>query len=240
MSLLQRKWVLALLATAIIVTGVGVYRWYAGRSLGVGGRRDSCAAVRHPANDGAANWIAFPDTSPQAARQLFTDAPSVSHDPDIVPSPGTPLLVHPIGMRTGVDANDCPHWLIPDYDAAGHLVEIADFIYDYPTSGCVSPTLVASCRTIPARNPFPYLSAAQATALLRQVRGVGVASDPAPELVYLPIDVGMPEQPGPAANWRGGGVTPADPVWLLAGSDGQDYIVGTELRVYTLRDLPLS
>jgi hypothetical protein len=67
-----------------------------------------------------------------------------------------------------------------------------------------------------------------------------VKSDPAPELVFLPIDVGLPEQPGPGANWRGGGVTPSDSIWLVAGADGQDYFVGKDLHVYTLRDIPLS
>jgi hypothetical protein len=124
-------------------------------------------------------------------------------------------------------------------DDAGHLVAIVDYVYNYPhkmvrfaLSGEASPEEPRYS------NPFPYLSAEQAIALLKQQRGVGTKADPAPELVFLPINVGLPEQPGPAWNWRGGGAVPGDPIWLLAGADGRDYLVGEDKRVYTLHDIP--
>lgn len=109
---------------------------------------------------------------------------------------------------------------------------------------CISSSEVRAVEVVATdlryRNPFPYLSSDQATALLKRSRGADARSDPAPELVFLPMDCGLPEQPGPAAGWHGGGVSPGDPVWLLAGSDGRDYINGADRRVYTLGDLPMS
>lgn len=77
-------------------------------------------------------------------------------------------------------------------------------------------------------------------ALLQRQRGVVTLRNPAPELIFLPIDIGFPEQHGPGWGWPGGGVMPSDPVWLLAGVDGRDYLIGTDNHVYTLHDVPLS
>lgn len=240
-AVFKKGWVLALLAVVVIsaiVGGVSFFRWYTGRSLGSDGRQDSCGAVK--VNDNL-DWIAAPDSSPSAMKRILAQAPTFSRDPAFVPAPGTPVLVHPFGMHTGYDFNDCPHWLLPEYDPAGHLVEIADYVYDYPhkrvrfaNAGEIMPNEPRY------RNPYPYLLAEQAEALLKRTRGVDTRGDPAPELVFLPLDMGLPEQPGPAAHWQGGGATPGDPVWLLAGADGQDYVIGTDRHVYTLHDIPLS
>jgi hypothetical protein len=239
MTTLKRICLLALLVV-VVIGGVSFSRWYGGRSLGTSGRQDNCAAVRHPAND-TADWITVSDGTPQGIKQLLAHTPIDLRDPALVLNRGAPTLVHPIRMHTGMDIDDCPHWLLPIYDGAGHLAVLADFIYDYPhhrlsfsTAGMIMPDDPRY------RNPFPYLSSEQAATLLKRSRGVDARSDPAPELVFLPMNVGLPEQPGPAAGWHGGGVTPGDSVWLLAGSDDQDYIIGTDGHVCALGDLPLS
>lgn len=243
LAFLKKKWVLTLLALVLLSSGIGAYRWYAGRSLGIDGRRDTCAAVIHADASGLANWVSVPDSSPQGMKDLLSSLPTDTRaaDPTANLTPGTPVEAHPIRMHTGSDFNDCPHWLLPEHDATGHLVSIVDYVYDYPrqrvrfsNAGTIFPSDPRYS------NPFPYLSVAQAITLLRQQRGVNALDNPAPELVFLPIDVGVPEQPGPAARWRGGGVWPSDPVWLLASSDGQDYVIGTDRHAYTPHDVPLS
>jgi hypothetical protein len=234
----KAKWVLAVLAVVALIAGIGVYRWYAGRSLGEAGRQDGCAAVN--INDDA-GWIPVADSSPAGMKRLLAAQPLLVRGLTDSPTAGTPVLTHPIQMHTGQDFNDCPHWLLPEYDIAGHLVAMSDYVYYYPRQRV---RFANSGQIFPGEprysNPFPYLSAAQAMALVKRARGVDVRPNPAPELVFLPIDVGLPEAPGLAANWRGGGVAPSDPVWLLAGSDGQDYIIGTDRHVYALSDVPLS
>lgn len=237
-AFLKKKWVLAMLALLAmvgIISGIAFYNWHKNESLGVDGRRDYCAT------SAGTYGIPVSDDSPQAMQALLSAQPYFVAGVTDSPIPGAPILSHPIRMHTGQDFNDCPHWMLPLYDVAGHLVAIADYVYDYPhkvvrfaDSGQIFPSEPRYS------NPFPYLSAEQAIALLKQQRNVGTRAHPAPELVFLPLDVGLPGHPGPAWNWRGGGAAPSDPIWLLAGSDGRDYLIGTDKRVYTLHDIPLS
>ena len=238
-AFLKKKWVLALLALAVVIGGVSFYNWHRNESLGIDGRKDACPQATEPPLTVGTLQISVPDDSPSAMKELLADAPTLSRDPTTILTPGMPVLSHPIRIHTGQDFNDCPHWLLPLYDSDGHLVSLADYVYDYPHKVV---RFAESGQIFPGEprysNPFPYLSAEQARALLKQQRDVGTNADPAPELVFLPLNVGVPGQPGPAWNWRGGGVVPSDPIWLLAGTDGRDYLVGTDKRIYTLHDIP--
>lgn len=238
--LLKKKWVQAVLALVIVTGGISFYNWHKNESLGIDGRKDNCAAAAETSKSAGAPGIPVTDESPQAIQKLLAAQPLYVSGLDNA-TPGAPVLVHPIRMHTGNDFNDCPHWLLPVYDAEGHLVAKADYVYDYPhklirfsNAGRIFPDEPRY------RNPFPYLSAEQAAALLQRQRGVGTLRNPAPELVFLPIEVGVPGQHGPGWNWPGGGVIPSDSIWLLAGTDGRDYLIGTNKRVYTLHDVPLS
>lgn len=196
MTTLKRTCLLAVLVVAVI-GGISFSRWYGCRSLGASGRQDNCAAVRHPAND-TADWIAVSDDTPQGIKHLLAYTPIDVRDPALVLNCGTPALAHPIRMLTGMDINDCPHWLLLMYDSAGRRVVLADFVYEYPhhrlrfsTSWMITPDDPRYC------NPFPYLSSDRVAALLKRSRGVDTRSDPAPELVFLPMDVGLPDSLGP-------------------------------------------
>lgn len=243
LAFLRKKSVLALLALALGVGALGgfsFYNWHKDESLGVDGRKDGCAAAIAVVGDQAAYSMAITDESPRAMKTLLAAQPFYLREGD-VSIPGTPVLAHPIRMHTGTDFSDCPHWLLPEFDAAGHLVAMVDYVYDdshklarFSAAGLIFPNDPRFS------NPFPYLSAEQAIALLKRARGVDTLRQPAPELVFLPIDLGLPEKHGPAWGWQGGGAIPSDPIWLLAGADGRDYFIGADERVYTLHDLPLS
>ena len=242
-AFLRKKWVLALLTLALgagVLGGWTFYNWHKDESLGVDGRKDQCAAAIATMGDAATYGVAIPDDSPQAVKTLLAAQPLYLRSGD-VSIPGTPVLAHPLRMHTGSDFSDCPHWLLPIYAADGHLVAMVDYVYDslhqrarFSDAGQIFPGDPRYS------SPFPYLSAEQASALLKNARGVDTLPQPAPELVFLPIDVGVPEKHGAAWGWRGGGAIPSDPIWLLAGADGRDYVIGTDKRVYTLHDLPLS
>lgn len=244
MALLTRRWTLALIGVVVVVIGVGgyaAYRWNAqvaaGATPGATTRQDACASVRP---DVGADWIPVTDSSAAGMQRLLVSLPMFTRDPGEALTPGTAVLTHPFHMHTGSDFNDCPHWLLPERDATGHVAAMVDYVYDYPHARI----RFASMGMIPPSDPrygevFPYLSARQAAARLKAAKGVDAKANPAPELVFLPLNVGTPEQPGPGANWRGGGIWPSDPIWLIAGADGQDYFIGKDSRVYTLGDMPL-
>jgi hypothetical protein len=235
-----RKWLLAALAAVVIAGGIGFAQWWRVSAVESGIWQDNCASVPENTLSRSA-WIMVTDDSPQGVGRLLADTPTFSPNPSVALTPGMPIQVHPVHERTGVDVNDCPHWLLPEYDATGRMAALADYAYDYPHHRI---RFVESGQIMPSdpryRNSFPYLSSAQAVALLQQARGVGARPDPAPELVFLGVDVGLPEKPGPAAWWSGGGVVAPDPVWMVAGADGQTYIVGTDKHVYSIQEVPFS
>jgi hypothetical protein len=39
--------------------------------------------------------------------------------------------------------------------------------------------------------------------------------------------------------WPGGGEFPADPIWLMPGTDGRHYLVGDDGRTYAPEQLPM-
>ena len=240
----RKKSVQALLALALGIGALGgfsFYNWHKDESLGVDGRKDGCAAAIAAAGNASAYTIAIPDNSPQSVKATLAAQPLYVRGLSATPIPGDPALAHPIRMGARSDVNDCPHWLLPEFDAAGHLVALSDYVYDYPEKRA---RFSNAGQIFPGEprysNSYPYLSSEQAAALLKRARGVDTLRQPAPELVFLPIDIGVPARPGPGWNWRGGGAIPSDPIWLLAGADGRDYLIGTDKRVYTLHDLPLS
>src|SRR6185437_8375022 len=230
-AFLRKKWVLALLALALgvgVLGGWSLYNSHKDESLGMDGRKDQCAAAIATMGDAATYGLAIPDESLEVVKTALAAQPFYLRSGEIS-IPGTPVFAHPIRMHTGSDFSDCPHWLLPGFDADGHLVAMQDYVYDpirqlarFSDAGLIFPGDPRYS------SPFPYLSAEQASALLKRTRGVDTLSQPAPELVFLPINVGLPEKHGPAWGWRGGGAIPSDPVWLLAGADGRDYVIGTD------------
>jgi hypothetical protein len=67
-----------------------------------------------------------------------------------------------------------------------------------------------------------------------------VASSAAPELVYFPADLARITSGSHPSGWTAGGQFPDLAVWRIAGSDGQDYIVGTDDKVQAASALPLA
>lgn len=237
----KRLWVALGLAVVVVAVAVGIAIRQAGNAPGADSRGDACAEVQQPASDTRPDWIDVSGSSPQAAGQLVSTLSIPYRDPTVSLKPDTALLVHPIRMHTGSDVNDCPHFVVAERDASGHVAAIADYVYDYPHAR----VRLSNVGMIPPSDPrydapYPYLTESAAAALVTSSRHVGVKSDPAPELVFLPLDMGLPGHPGKAEGWRGGGAWPTDPIWLVAGPDGQDYFVGTDQHVYTIDEIPLS
>src|SRR6478672_4299404 len=171
-AVLKKTWVLALLGLVVVIGGVTFYNWHRNESLGIDGRKDTCAEAMEPPLSMSTLEISVPDDSPSAMKELLADAPILTCDPTVILTPGAPVLAHPIRMHTGQDFNDCPHWLLPNYDAAGHLVKLVDYVYDCPhkyVRFAYAGTIFSGHPRY--SNPFPYLSAEQAKALLKSARG---------------------------------------------------------------------
>lgn len=66
---------------------------------------------------------------------------------------------------------------------------------------------------------------------------VALKAGGAAELIYFPFDQ-MAEDTG-KINWKAGGNMPYDPMWLVPGADGHDYLVGSDGHVYAPSQLPV-
>lgn len=148
---------------------------------------------------------------------------------------GTPQLVqalHGVGKIVAPD-----FYVIPIFDGTGATVAAAELELD------ANHTTVDVVAIVTYKQPYAHdmLTRTSAEAAARSVqaqRGIGLRASAQPRLVYIPLD-SVARQTGKIV-WTAGGGSPAEPVWAVPGTDGQEYVVGTDDHVYALSDLPLA
>jgi hypothetical protein len=153
----------------------------------------------------------------------------------------TPILVHAFDAHTGISYYDDDHWIVSVRNASGMRCGIFDYVYDranhrmsFSSYGVITP--VDPHHTL----AFPYVSATTAIQALWNQRGLQVKAGVQPELIFFPINPSFPILTSPISKWMGGGNSPMLPMWLLVGSDGRNYFVGTDLSVYAQSTLPIA
>lgn len=153
----------------------------------------------------------------------------------------TPTLIHAFGAHTGIAYYDDDHWVVSVKNTAGMRCGVFDFVYDranhrsrFSSYGVITP--VDPNRKL----AFPYISAATAAHVLQSRLGLQVMAGTQPELIFFPINPNFPILTSPVHTWSGGGNSPMLPMWLLVGSDRQNYFVGIDLGVYSQSTLPIA
>ncbi len=153
----------------------------------------------------------------------------------------TPTLVHAFDAHTGNSYYDDDHWVVSVRDAAGTRLGVFDFVYDRTGQRLrFSSFGVLNTPDPHSRQAFPYIPASVAIAQLQKQRHVGVVPGTQPELIFFPIDPNFPILTSPSHKWAGGGNSAMNPMWLIVGSDGQSYFIGTDLVVHVQKDLPVA
>lgn len=185
-------------------------------------------------------WIRLPSKTPagiiMAARQsaLFNENRSGSGDyiKDLSHLEN-PVLVHALQVRGGVQMPD--YYVIPIDNASGAMVGAAEL----ELNANQTAIQVAAIITYPTPRPHGQMvrMSAQTAQTTAQVQHhIKMKAGTTPTLVYFPVDAAL-QQSG-KIHWNGGGEYPADPIWLIAASNGQDQVVGTDGRVYSVSSLP--
>ncbi|HLX40033.1 MAG TPA: hypothetical protein VKR42_05845, partial [Ktedonobacteraceae bacterium] len=152
-----------------------------------------------------------------------------------------PTLVHSYNAHTGVAYYDDDHWVVSVRDNTGMRCGIFDFVYDRTNRRMrFSSYGVLTAQDPHSRLAFPYISSQTALAQLQSQRGLGIQSGTQPALIFFPIDPSFPYLNSPAHKWAGGGNSALNPIWHLVGTDGRDYFLGVNLKVYTQQDLPIA
>jgi hypothetical protein len=153
----------------------------------------------------------------------------------------TPGLVHAFAAHTGISYYDDDHWIVSVRNASGMRCGIFDYVYDQANHRL----RFSSYGVITSGDPhhtlaFPYVSATTAVQALWSQRGLHLKGGVQPELIFFPINPAFGNPTSPVSKWAGGGNSPMLPMWLLVGTDGRNYFIGTDLSVYNQSSLPIT
>lgn len=203
------------------------------------GATDSASAAA-TANAGT-GWISLTAQSPraiiEAARQSSLFNVNRTNGGDYLRDLSrleTPVYVRALRVTGGVTLPD--YYIIPIDDASGRMVGAAELALNSAHTA-VQLTAIITYNTPRPHGQLPLVQRSAAVTDLARQRSAALRSNAQPELVYIPIDA-TALQTG-AITWNGGGQYPADPVWVIPGSDGADHVVGTDSHVYAIGDLPV-
>lgn len=186
------------------------------------------------------NWLSISSALPGDIAQVMTQDPMYTalQKQHGLSGLDLPALVHVFDAQGGSDYFTSDHWVVTARDASGRECGIFDFVYDrahqrirFAGYGPLTPSDPRYGHT------FPFTSATSALSRLHAERPQVVAAT-SPELIFFPID---DTYVGPHAThkWTAGGESPDDPMWLVAGTDGQKYFVGTDGHIYAQSGLPI-
>ncbi len=148
---------------------------------------------------------------------------------------GTPQLVSGYAPQSATPMSD--YYVIPVLDAQGNSVGAVVMLLDaHHLSGQVqSIDTYAQPRpngTI-AKMPLAHSLSVFTTQTRLSVQGYAQ-----PRLVYFPFNFQAAAHG--TLTWNGGGGFPDDPIWLFPGTNGHDYLVGTNGQVYQPNQLPTA
>lgn len=148
-------------------------------------------------------------------------------------------LETPVFVRATRAAGSAPmpdYYVIPIDDASGKMVGAAELALN-PTATAVHVTSIVTFTHPHSHGHLAQMSAATAVTDVASQQHIAMRSGAQPQLVYIPIDASLLETG--QITWNGGGMYPADPVWLIPGADGKDHVVGTNGRAYFVAALPI-
>lgn len=191
----------------------------------------------------ASGWIPLRSTAPAdiiaAARQsdMFRQnaADGGDHVADLSRL-GIPVYVQAIQPR-GAAAGQYPDfYVIPVLNSAGAATDAAELQLNR-AHNAIHVIAIATYALPRPYGALTTMTSANALSALKGQRHLGVRPGSVPTLAYFPGDATAQETG--QVIWTGGGEFPADPIWLIPGSNGHDYIAGTDGRVYDVDQLPM-
>jgi hypothetical protein len=146
---------------------------------------------------------------------------------------GTPLLVRAL-QPVGAHVSD--YYVLPVLDTTGATSDVLEYELNADHTSLRFVTVVSYMK--PFANGIVQFSAVQASSAVQTQRHVTATADAQPYLVFFPTNASA-RQDGTVV-WNGGGDAPDNPIWLIPGVDGVNYVLGNDGKVYAQRDLPIS
>lgn len=193
------------------------------------------------AADAGEGWIRLTAKSPSAiiaaARKTSLFNVNRSGDGDYLKDLShleSPVLVKALNQPGAVVMPD--YYVIPIDDVSGSMVGAAELELN-PTHTAIRMTAIITYSSPRPHGQMAHVPQSKALADLSGQRRVAMRAGAQAQLVYIPIDATQLETG--EVQWTAGGQYPADPVWLIPGSDGNDHVVGTNDLAYNMSDLPV-
>lgn len=149
--------------------------------------------------------------------------------------PETPVFERELHVPGSFNLPDI--YVIP-FDAADGTIQHIVICNVNPQHTAIEAAEVMAIGSSP--RPHGELALIPVTAAIASVHAqtnVSLRAGVQPYLVFFPVDgslVGTGQ-----VTWHGGG-GPGDPLWLVPGADGHDYVVGNDSKVYLPSQLPIK
>lgn len=198
---------------------------------------DTQAAATSDAGNG---WIAITSDAPDAIiaaahkTTLFNVNRSNGGDYLDLSHLETPVLVRALHTAGSVSMPD--YYVIPVDDKPGAIVGAAELALN-PDHTAIQLTSIITYSSPRPHGQMAQVSLSDARTDLANQRHILLRFGAVPQLIYVPIDATALE--AGEITWNGGGLYPADPIWLIPGGDGQDHIVGSDGQVYSINSVPI-
>lgn len=149
--------------------------------------------------------------------------------------PGTPQLVTELRLSASSQGVDC--YVVPILNESGATVGAAVAWLNPAHTALYVGYIRAYDVPLPVwTGALP--SSAQAAGIVQAQHHIGPRAAAQPRLVYFPFD--FRGRWAGTVKWNAGGEGPDTPVWLIAGADGKDHVVGTDGHAYYASELPIS
>jgi hypothetical protein len=189
-------------------------------------------------------WIPLHSQAPgdiiAAARQspLFQEsrAGSGDHAHDLSRL-GRPVFVRALRPTGESAAEVADFYVVPILNQAGAATDAAELALN-PSHTAVQVIAIVTYTVPRADGSATVLRPDQAIhAIASQLQEAAQAISQ-PYLVYFPLDPAWQASQNSRPAWTAGGTVPADPLWLVTGTDGKQYLVGNDGRLYSVSQLP--
>lgn len=146
-----------------------------------------------------------------------------------------PVLVKPYRNDVGLGE----YWVIPVVNQNNIPMALLNFTYDpvQKQIGAADFAAVTNNMFYTAHS-FPAISPTVALDVIARQQHASIRVGQQPELIYFPGDrKGFLQGKN---HWNGGGTTVIDPIWRIAGTDGQWHYVDHDGNAHLSTDLPVQ
>jgi hypothetical protein len=228
-----------LLAGAVVLFAVVIVA--AAHSVPVTNTLTGGAGNVNAAGDDGSEWIPLTSNAPgaiiAAARKSSLFKMDRSGNGDYLKDIShleTPVLVHAMHAAGSISMPD--YYVIPIDGPGGTIIGAAELALN-PEHTAIQVTSIITYDAPRPHGKMAHLDQGAAQSALATQKHVNLRNGAQAQLVYAPIDATALETG--EVTWSGGGLYPADPIWLIPGSDGKDHVVGTNGKAFDASSVPL-